>query len=346
MEGLELVWGWQPAAYLFLGGLGAGSFATAAVLFLHDREKGRRALNMAMWAALGCLGVGLLFLVTELVFPLRGMLLWQSFSHFTSWMTLGAWVAFAAMVVFFACAALTCPQVQKLVDGRRSAKTQEGNRAATVDQLKGGRKVAKSVPEQVGRPLYQSKAVTALMAVGLVLALGVAAYTGMLLMSAPGVPLWNSPFLPCLFTVSALDTGVALVELLVMATREPVGKKVHRGLEVAVVALVLLEVIALVALLSSALNGSGAAGSASAAAATLLLQGGFAPWFWLVFVGLGLVFPLVAAITGLAASNAFTGKITVVGATGALAGGCALRFLVVFAGMHADYMAYAVALLN
>ncbi|WP_302963182.1 NrfD/PsrC family molybdoenzyme membrane anchor subunit [uncultured Adlercreutzia sp.] len=337
MEGLELVWGWQPAAYLFLGGLGAGAFATAAVLFLHDREKARRALNMAMWAALGCLGLGLLFLVTELVFPLRGVLLWQSFSHFTSWMTFGAWVAFAAMAVFFACAVLTCPQVQKLVDGRRNA---------TADQLKDGGEAAKSLSDRVARPLYQSKAVTVLMAVGLVLALGVAAYTGMLLMSAPGVPLWNSPFLPCLFTVSALDTGVALVELLVIATREPVGKKAHRGLEIAVVALVLLEAIALAALLTSALNGSGAAGAASAAAATLLLQGGFAPWFWLVFVGLGLVFPLAAAIAGLAASNIFMRKVTVVGAAGALVGGCALRFLVVFAGMHADYLAYAVALLN
>ena len=31
---LQSVWGWQPALYLFLGGMGAGAFVVAAVLYL------------------------------------------------------------------------------------------------------------------------------------------------------------------------------------------------------------------------------------------------------------------------------------------------------------------------
>ena len=31
---LQTIWSWQPALYLFLGGMGAGAFVMAAVLFL------------------------------------------------------------------------------------------------------------------------------------------------------------------------------------------------------------------------------------------------------------------------------------------------------------------------
>lgn len=38
---LQTMWGWQPALYLFLGGMGAGAFIMAAVLFLIDRARHR-----------------------------------------------------------------------------------------------------------------------------------------------------------------------------------------------------------------------------------------------------------------------------------------------------------------
>ena len=38
---LQLTWSWQPALYLFLGGMGAGAFIMAAVLFLIDKAKHR-----------------------------------------------------------------------------------------------------------------------------------------------------------------------------------------------------------------------------------------------------------------------------------------------------------------
>lgn len=41
---LQLIWGWQPALYLFLGGLGAGSFVIAACLFLFDNNRSARQL--------------------------------------------------------------------------------------------------------------------------------------------------------------------------------------------------------------------------------------------------------------------------------------------------------------
>ena len=38
---LQTIWSWQPALYLFLGGMGAGAFVMAAVLFLIDRTRHR-----------------------------------------------------------------------------------------------------------------------------------------------------------------------------------------------------------------------------------------------------------------------------------------------------------------
>ena len=110
---LQLVWGWQPALYLFLGGMGAGTFIMAAVLYLIDPLKHKRIICASMWAAPVCVGVGLLLLLLELTNPLRGLMMWQSFSHFTSWMTYGAWGAFAAIVVFGLSALLATELVRK-----------------------------------------------------------------------------------------------------------------------------------------------------------------------------------------------------------------------------------------
>lgn len=338
MEGLELVWGWQPAAYLFLGGLGAGTFATAAVLFLKDRQQAKWPINIAMWASIACLGVGLLFLVTELIHPLRGMMLWQSFSNFGSWMTFGAWAAFAAMIVFAIAALITCPAIQEKWGKRPSgASAEEGPRTGAAEP-------PAAAGESGPAALRDSRIAAVAIVIGLILALCVAAYTGVLLMSAPGVPLWNSSFLPLLFTVSALDTGVALMELIALPAKEGLSHRSERGLGIAVVVLVALESVFLAALMTTSLGAEpgSAAGAATVAAAQSLISGGFAPVFWTVFVGLGLVAPLLGACIGLARSSS-RAIATALGAAGALIGGCALRFLIVFAGTHADYIAQTVA---
>ena len=181
---LQTIWSWQPALYLFLGGMGAGAFVMAAVLFLIDRTRHRLIVCVSMWAALASLAVGLLLLLSELVTPLRGLMMWQSFGHFTSWMTYGAWGAFAAMAVFAVSALLATRPV-----GVWLAKKWKWF-------------------EKRGVALRRVLAV-----IGIVLGAFVAVYTGMLLMAAGSVPLWSTPLLPALFTVSAFDTGVALVEL-------------------------------------------------------------------------------------------------------------------------------------
>ena len=324
MSELQMIWSWQPALYLFLGGMGAGAFIMAAIISFVDRVGSARTICISMWASTACLVVGLLLLVSELTNPLRGMLLWQSFSNGSSWMTFGAWAVFAAVIVFGASALLATEPFGKAV-----AQRWEGYLA------------------------FQKRARGPLCVAGIALGICVAVYTGVLLMCAPGVPLWNTPLLPCLFTVSALDTGVALVEItaLALAKRDRVAHRVHRLMARIVIALGAIECVVLAGFLGSALGLSGAAGSAASTAAYsagLLTTGALAPLFWILVVLCGLAVPLIGAIAGLRASrrqaaDTKPGNNTIIGAAGALVGGCTLRFLILMAGVHADPVAETVA---
>ena len=116
--------------------------------------------------------------------------------------------------------------------------------------------------------------------VGIALGAFVAVYTGMLLMSAGSVPLWDTPLLPLLFTVSAFDTGVALVELVAVAAakKDPLAPKARTLMERVVVVLVVVEMLVLAAFLASMLGGDvqTAIGATGAASAELLTTGGLA----------------------------------------------------------------------
>lgn len=312
---LQTVWGWQPALYLFLGGMGAGAFVMAAILYLIDKTKHKHAICLSMWGSTLSLGIGLLLLLSELISPLRGMLMWQSFSHFTTWMTYGAWAAFFALAVFGISSLLATPAIDSAL--RRAWKYY----AARGDSLRRGFAIA-----------------------GIPLGIFVAVYTGMLLMTAGGVPLWNTPLLPCLFTVSALDTGVALVEVccVVSSKVEPLAPKAGALMEKIVVTLVVLECIVLAVFLglTTSADTSTAMGAAAAQSGDMLVSGILAPYFWGMVVVCGLVAPLIAAVAGLAMHGGKAGKpIMFIGAVGALIGGCELRFLILAAGVHADVIA-------
>ena len=349
MAELQAVWGWQPALYLFLGGLSAGTFVTAALLFFKDRERNARVVRIACWAALVCLAAGLGLLLTELSNPLRGMMMWQSFSNFASWMTIGAWALALAMVVFGLMALLSTPAVARRLGA-------EAGRGAAIDRVRRVLAVA-----------------------GSALALVVAAYTGILLMAAPGVPLWNTLLLPCLFTVSGLDTGVALVEVIAVAIKAGVAPASSRLLSRCVAVLVVAELVVLAVFLGlAAAGGAGVESVFAAAGAQLMLGGPLAPAFWLLVVVLGLALPLAVAVMQLrrggagepvrgsasaakgtaggektassateekqpvaASSPAMEEKkpghgLALAGACGALVGGCALRFIILSAGVHGD----------
>lgn len=242
-------------------------------------------------------------------------MMWQSFSHFSSWMTLGAWGAFLAMVVFFVSALLAMPKVSSKLAEKWELYQKKGHKVRRV-----------------------------LAIVGIVLGAFVAFYTGMLLSSVPGVPLWNTLLLPCLFTVSALDTGVALVEIITIivtrASDEELPERTRVVIERSVIVLVVVELMVMAIFLSVMMAGdvSTASGSTAVLSAEQLLSGLLAPYFWVMVIAIGLLLPLVVAIAGLALKRKGMEVAMALGALGALIGGCELRFLILSDGIHAEYV--------
>lgn len=172
-------WGWQIAGYLYLGGLGAGAFAVAVLLdwcgfTLHASPGGATSGWAWDWPKL------LLYwgpLVTAagaslLIFHLGKnwhLFLTASRNPRTSWLARGFLILSGFIVL-----------------------------GVTVLA------VAVLFPVWAGRvpALWRF-----LQALALVLALGTAVYTGILLKSMKYIPAWNVPHLPFLFLASALSTG-------------------------------------------------------------------------------------------------------------------------------------------
>lgn len=304
MGELQQVWGWQPALYLFLGGLSAGAFLAVSILRLARPGKFYKTIRGGVWVATGALALGLLALISEVEKPFQALLLWQGFVNGSSWMAIGAWLLLASFIVFALSALLTTDKVAETL------RVKEEARAA-----------ANKVLAIIGIPC----------------SLAVAGYTGILLSMAPAVPLWDTWLLPALFTVSALDTGVAAVMLFaVLAERDEGIGAVRRAFELAVIGLVVLEAIVLTAFVVSLQS----AGGAAATSVGILTGGALQAPFWGLFVAVGLAVPLVAAVVQVVAAKRIDNElmrvaVPVGGSACALVGGLTLRFLILLAGVHA-----------
>lgn len=319
---LQTAWGWQVALYLFLGGLGAGTFIAATLLGFVRRKRHRRALAASYWIAVACIAAGLLSLLSEVVHPGRALLMWQSFSHLASWMALGAWAALAALVVFSVTAFLTTRNTSELLSG---------------------------VWEE--HPGLRKRLRTFFSLVGLVLAFFMALYTGMLLKAAPGIPFWNSWLLPCLFVASALGAGLNVVASLAVLTgsARKVSRTRRRLFAGIVIGVVAVESALLFFYLANMLQGgSGAQPSQQFAAqvsAELLLSGSCSLPFWGLVIAGGLVAPLILSVLSLFLRGRAGWRILAIGAMLTVVGDCALRFLFLHVGMGADYIGQALLLI-
>lgn len=257
---LQTQWGWQIAVYLFLGGLGAGTLFVAACLQLKHPDELHKSERFAGWAGVFCLAIGTLLLLTDVRMPERALIMWQSFSNPGSWMAIGAWLLFCGIIV------------------------------AGIFALMFTDPLVKALP-------WLAKGRKAFSIILLPLATCIAAYTGILLCVVVAHPLWNTPLLPVLFVISALDTGIALMSLFI-TLREKAPE--HAALVTSTSArfekttkiLVLLEVIVLVILLALVASGS----EVGARSVNILLTGTLAPQFWLLFIVVGLAVPLACAL--------------------------------------------------
>ncbi len=268
MEELQTVWGTLPALYLFLAGAAAGTFFASAMLEVANPRRYGRIASVGFALALVLLAVGLLCLVAETEKPWRAMLLPLSFTNTSSWMTIGAWLLFAAFVVYAAAGALSVPRVRALIGDRANA------------------------------------ALRALSVAGAVLSVGVAAYSAALLMAAPAVPLWSSPTLVAVFLASAASMGVAIVSAIVRwaasrAEEGSAGEPEPLALRIALVAAPVVELCAVAAFLYATFAGT----STQQHSFELITTGPLAARFWVGAIAIGIVAPAVVAVAEAAAGR-------------------------------------------
>lgn len=124
-----------------------------------------------------------------------------------------------------------------------------------------------------------------MLTLGAILALGVMGYTGLLLYVVKAIPLWASVWLPILFTISAISTGLSANAAATLNAGYGLSHCTHKFHT----ALVAFEIVALLMLFASVR--SEAAGMQSI---TNIVSGSLSPIFWLGFVVLGLVMPLLS----------------------------------------------------
>ena len=244
-----MVWGWQIAWYLFLGGLGAGATLTSLVA---SRSGSRfTAIERAGATLAGpAVAFGTALLVFDLGMGRREP--WRLVYLYINWqspMTWGTWI----LTLFIPIALLHALAVTGALAPRWERFVAPVRRVCV-------------------------RAQSALKVAAGVLALAAAIYTGVLLSVPPSFPLLSSWLLPVLFLVSALSTGLSAAVVVghLKARRQRIELDLHPWSRIHI-GLVVLELGVLLAWLAV-----GSASQAGSASVQLLVSGALAPVFWVV----------------------------------------------------------------
>lgn len=314
----QTAWGWLVVVYLFLGGLGAGAFLSAAFFELSGWRYKREFCPTALTGAT-ISGPAVILGSVLLIFDLGAgrMEPWRIFYLFTNFdsvMTWGIWLLslFIPLALFYGLLELV--EVEPFLQGLVWSRLPR-------------------LPRDL-RPYRRRVAI-----VGSVFAVGVAIYTGVLIsVVGPAVPFWSIhilpflpiPMMPVLFLVSALSTGMALAFDLAATIAVPHIQEQVRSMDLVHVVFIGLESILIGLLLIVALG----EGGVTAESARLIMFGPLRLVFWLGVVSIGLVIPFLihAYAVGTGRHSLWLG----LGAgAGIVLAGLFLRYLIVTAGIPA-----------
>jgi protein NrfD len=257
------IWGWEIAVYLFLGGITAGIMCIAAMLPLLNKEEEApfAAWRLPLWAPI-FLSLGMTALFLDLEHKLFVYRFYMTFKP-TAPMSYGAWILIFVYPASIALILATLRRGYPLL-------------ASYVDRLRIGTWLL-DLAERHRKGI-------ALGNIPFGIALGI--YTGILLSAFMARPLWNTAILGPLFLVSGLSTAAALAALLGReASERHLFTRVDVGLIVAELAIIALLLISL------------ATGAHLQLQALETIFGGpYTIAFWLWFVTLGLLVPLILEI--------------------------------------------------
>jgi formate-dependent nitrite reductase membrane component NrfD len=330
---IPMGWNWVVVLYLFLAGVSAGAFVISSMAYFIGRETHEKIVRIGATIAPFPVLVGTWCLVYDLERP---HLFWKLFLTFqvNSVMSIGAWLLLLFTSVSFLYFYIWLP------DGFDfSALLQRlPPRFAEMSMIK---RIKSSL--FVGRwrreILFPWRGKVAL--IGMLLAIAVGIYTGVLLGALVARPFWNNPILPLLFLLSAMKTGIASI-LLVGFTLILFRKMKQEEIDASKL-LIHLTDLTLVALsiigVFLFIFGLCVSTKSSCEAVKLIMGGEFTLPFWLLVVGVGLFLPLAIEVRELIPHyhrRVEAGKhgplMSVVFSTSVLVGGFALRYVVIYAG--------------
>ena len=283
---LQSEWGWLIAAYLFLGGIGGGAYTIAAANWFVG-ESVSAATSIGLWIGFPALLIGSVFLLADLGSPTRAVL--AGMKPRTSWIARGTWIISAFMVV-----ALLHLVLHTFVD---------------IGQTADGRLVLNIIA-----------------VLGILLAVGTMAYTGILLGASKGIPFWRTGAVPVVFVISALVTGHFTI-MLIALFYSGVTVDTIRTMSLEAAALVVLEVLAIIFFLQAAFKTPDPRESAQ----RILRRRSFLIGYFV----LGLAVPFVLMLFTYRSADAFDGRYivaVVLGSILGLIGGLILRQSVLVCG--------------
>lgn len=176
----QTAWGWMIAVYLFLGGLGGAIGALSSYFYIIKKENHPLLFGLSTLIGIGLVNFGGIFLLIHMLKPWFAFFVWL---HPTSWIFWGASFILIYTItgivwgLFLISDSINFPLSKKL------------------------KSLDKALLDKLGF-------------ISGVMGLLTALYTGLLLSTAPAIPLWSNPGLPVLFMVSALSTGTAYFMLI------------------------------------------------------------------------------------------------------------------------------------
>ncbi len=307
-------WGFLIVNYLFLGGVSAGLFfvsALATFLYRIDQPSpytriARLGAFLAPWPVM----IGCLLLIFDLG---RWFRFYKLFLHLrlVSPMSIGSWL----LVLFNLIALLNCY-------AWLTEKQRDHLFAKLPRSLAFLRNFNYDIDHWRRRFAF----------IGLPISVGVGIYTGVLLGAVQSRPFWNTNLVAQLFLFSALSTGCAALILGLSGGEERAQElRLLYGLDICFMVLEFFIVLPYV--IHGQLSVQAVQDSLN-----LILGGPFTILFWVFFLGLGLLTPLVIELRELVpvlvSNREFHYSRTVAAGTAVLilGGGFLLRYIFVFAG--------------
>jgi formate-dependent nitrite reductase membrane component NrfD len=297
IDPLMHIWSWQIPVYLFLGGLVAGIMIISGWFVLQGQYKKN---------VFSCFYLPLISLVllsggmTALFLDLEHKLyVWRLYTTFqvTSPMSWGSWILVIIYPVLLLNTLIRIPE-------RYQGKIPLLDRLSAV------------INEH---PVLIKNIGILNMLFGILLGM----YTGVLLSSFGARPLWNSALLWMLFLASGLSAAAAFVHLITtdVYERELLAKADN--------AFLTLELFVFGGFITGLLTST----RVHMDAVHLLLDGPFAPVFWVLVIGMGILLPLTIQL--LAVNHKV--KHTPVAPLLVIAGSLILRFVIVYAGQFSHW---------